>query len=121
MTLSAGEAESRLTGYVLARLRHIAEDEGFRVNEKKTRVQRRSRAQTVTGVVVNARPGAPRRLARRVRAILHRAKTEGRAAQNRERRKDFDAWLRGTIAYIGMLNERQAAPLRAAYEAVKGR
>ena len=44
-------------GYLLARVRHIVSDEGFQVNESKTRVLRRNTAQTVTGVVVNSRPG----------------------------------------------------------------
>ena len=38
----------------------IARDEGFRVNAAKTRVMGRGRRQTVTGVVVNARPNVPR-------------------------------------------------------------
>ena len=44
-------------GYLLARVRHIAQDEGFAVNENKTRVLRQSTRQLVTGVVVNDRPG----------------------------------------------------------------
>ena len=57
------EAEpEKMTGYLLARIRHIAQDEGFVVNEKKTRVLKRSSAMAVTGIIVNRRPGrtAPR-------------------------------------------------------------
>ena len=54
------ELESRV-GYLMARVRHIAQDEGFAVNEAKSRVLRRNTAQVVTGLVVNDRPGvAPR-------------------------------------------------------------
>ena len=43
LTFSAdGEAAAKV-GYLLARIRHIAQDEGFAVNEKKTRVQRRNK------------------------------------------------------------------------------
>ena len=38
----------------------IAAAEGFRVNAAKTRVMGRGRRQTVTGIVVNARPNVPR-------------------------------------------------------------
>ena len=114
LTFSADGEATRKIGYLLARVRHIAQDEGFTVNESKTRVLRRSARQTVTGVVVNDRPGVPRRQVRRLRAILHRAKSEGLAAQNRENRPNFEAWLRGMIAYIGMVNEKQARPLREA-------
>ncbi len=49
----------------------------------------------VTGLVVNDRPGVPRDEVRRLRAILHRARTEGLESQNRENLPDFLAWLRG--------------------------
>lgn len=114
---TTGEASDR-TGYLLARLRHIAQDEGFAVNEKKTRIQRRNTRQSVTGLVVNDRLGVPRDTVRRIRAILHRAKREGLAAQNHENRPNFEPWLRGMIAYISMANPRQGARLLADYQQV---
>lgn len=116
LTLAASGEPAAKTGYMLARLRHIADDEGFAVNEKKTRVQRRNSRQSVTGVVVNHRTSAPRPLIRRLRAILHRAKREGLARQNRENLHHFDSWLLGMIAYVSMLNPEQGGRLRAAYE-----
>ena len=107
-------------GYLLARVRHIAQDEGFAVNEKKTRVLRPSTAQTVTGVVVNERPGVPRDVVRRMRAILHRAKQEGLAAQNRKNHPNFEMWVRGMVAYVSMVNPKQGEPLKKALEAVGG-
>jgi hypothetical protein len=112
-----GEAAAK-TGYLLARVRHISQDEGFAVNEKKTRVQRQNSAQSVTGVVVNERPGVPRAAVRRLRAILHRAKREGLAAQNRTAQPHFEASIRGMIAYIHMVNPRQAEPLARALAAL---
>ena len=41
-------------------MRHIAQDEGFAVNEKKTRVLRRNAQQNVTGIVVNDKIGVRR-------------------------------------------------------------
>ena len=103
-------------GYMLARVRHIAGDEGFAVNHAKTRVLRPSTRQLVTGVVVNDRPGVDRNTVRRLRAILHRAKSEGLEAQNREKIPHFRAWVGGMIAYVHMVNPRQAKPLREAFE-----
>ncbi len=94
-------------GYLLARLRHIAQDEGFAVNERKTRILKRAARQEVTGVVVNKRPGVPRPLYKRLRAILHRAKHEGLAAQNHQNLPHFEAWLKGMIAYVSMVNPKQ--------------
>lgn len=121
LTFSAAGSATDQTAYLLARVRHIAAAEGFAVHEGKTRVQRPHQAQTVTGVVVNQRPAAPRELVRRLRAILHRAQSQGLAAQNREGRADYAAWLRGMIAYVQMLNPRQGARLKQAFDALPSR
>ncbi|MHB1560150.1 MAG: reverse transcriptase domain-containing protein [Isosphaeraceae bacterium] len=117
----SGEAnfEGRV-GYLMARVRHIAEAEGFRVNESKTRVQRRNTAQTVTGLVVNDRPGVARSEVRRIRAILHRARVEGLDRQNRANLPDFRAWLVGKIAFIRMARPEVGDRLLAELRAIEG-
>jgi retron-type reverse transcriptase len=117
-TFSASGEAAEKVGYLLARIRHITQDEGFAVNERKTRVLRQNAAQTVTGIVVNRRPGVPRKLARRLRSILHHAKREGLAAQNRDRHPNFEAWVHGMVAYISMVNPDQGRPLQEALAAV---
>lgn len=102
LSFSGDAALADRVGYLMARVRHIAQDEGFAVNEKKSRVLRRNAAQRVTGLVVNDRPGVSRKEVRRLRAILHRARHEGLEKQNRENRPNFLAWLRGKIAYVSM-------------------
>jgi RNA-directed DNA polymerase len=111
MTFSGkGEALNQV-GYLLARVRHVIEEEGFRLNDKKTRVLKRSTAQTVTGVVVNERPGISRKEVKRIRAILHNAKKYGLESQNRDDHPDFEAWLSGMIAYISMVSPEQGRAL----------
>ena len=102
LTFSGDEGFEGRVGYLMAGVRHIAQDEGFAVNESKTRVQRRNAAQMVTGLVVNDRPGVRRDEVRRLRAILHRARTEGLDRQNRDNLPDFRAWLLGKIAFVRM-------------------
>jgi RNA-directed DNA polymerase len=114
ITFSAPKEFAAKVGYLLARVRHIAQDEGFAVNGKKTRVKRTNARQTVTGLVVNAKPGVPRKMVRRLRAILHRARTEGLEAQNRQRLPHFRAWLTGMIAYVAMVRPEAGAKLRQA-------
>jgi retron-type reverse transcriptase len=121
LTFSGGPEANARVGYLLARVRHIAQDEGFGVNEAKSRVQRRNTAQEVTGLVVNDRVGVGRREVRRLRAILHRARAEGLDAQNREGRPHFRAWLQGMIAYVAMVRPDAGAKLRAEYLALVGR
>jgi retron-type reverse transcriptase len=120
LSFSADGEVAQKIGYLLARIRHIAQDEGFAVNESKTRMLRQSARQLVTGIVVNDRPGISRKTVRRLRAILHRAKTEGLAAQNRHGHPNFDGWVRGMIAYISMVNPQQAKPLAEAMAALDG-
>lgn len=102
LTFSGNEEFQERTGYLLARIRHIAQDEGFAVNEAKSRILRRNTSQEVTGLVVNERPKVPRKTVRRLRAILHGARKTGLAAQNREGRTHFHSWLRGMISFVAM-------------------
>ena len=100
-------------GYVLARMRHIVQDEGFELNHAKTRIQRRSQRQSVTGVVVNDRMSVPRDTIRQIRAILHNAKSTGLEAQNRDQRPHFRDWLTGMIGWIQMVNAEQGSQLQS--------
>ena len=92
-------------------------NEGFVVNEAKTRVMRRGGRQEVTGVTVNRKANVSRKERRRLRALLHNAKKTGLAAQNRTKHPRFREHLRGRIAWIGMLDAAQGAKLRAMLDA----
>jgi retron-type reverse transcriptase len=116
LTFSGGPGLNAKVGYLMARVRHLAEEEGFTVNAQKSRVQRRNQAQVVTGLVVNDRPGVARKEVRRLRAILHRARTEGLEQQNRDGRPNFRTWLEGKIAYVSMVRPDVGAKLRLALE-----
>jgi hypothetical protein len=118
VTFSGDAEQEPRIGYLMARVRHIAADEGFAVNEKKTRVLRSHTAQRVTGLVVNDRPGVVRKEVRRLRAILHRAKTEGLDRQNRAARPNFRGWLQGKIAYVSMARPEIGAKLKAELQVV---
>jgi RNA-directed DNA polymerase len=112
LTFSTSGAAADKTALIIGRLRHIVGAEHFTVNEDKTRVQRPNMAQSVTGIVVNQRPNAPRALRRKLRAILHQAKTTGIESQNRTKHAHFTGWVRGMIAYVKMTNPHQGQKLR---------
>jgi len=107
LTFSAGELHARKYTKLLGATRRVIEDEGFRVNAKKGRIQRRGGRQDVTGIVVNDKPGLPRSEVRRLRAILHRAKLTGLAAQNRDNHPSFRAHLEGKLAYLAMVDRQK--------------
>lgn len=118
LSFSGDAAAAARLSLLFARVRAIVRDEGFLVNEAKGRVQHAARRQSVTGIVVNDQLGLPRDELRRLRAILHAAKQTGLAAQNRDGRDDFAAWLLGKISYVSMIDPKKGAALRAAYDAV---
>ena len=120
ITWSAADSSDIAVGYVLARIRHIAEDEGFELNHAKTRVQRRSQQQSVTGVVVNDQLGVARESVRTIRAILHNAERTGLAEQNRNQHPQFESWLTGMIGWISMVNPEQGQKLRQHFDKVRG-
>ena len=84
-------------------VQRIVFDEGFRINDAKTRVMTQRGAQRVTGVIVNRQMGLSRQERRRLRAALHRqAKTPDPKAGK---------VLDGKLAYLSMLNPQQAERL----------
>ncbi|WP_143544170.1 reverse transcriptase family protein [Rhodopirellula sp. MGV] len=113
LTLSGGQDLANRIGYTIAKIRHISEDEGFRVKPSKTRVLRQNTAQKVTSLVVNSKPGVGRKKLRQLRAILHNASQTGLQAQNRNSHPNFRASLEGMIAYIGMTHPEKASELKA--------
>jgi retron-type reverse transcriptase len=120
LTFSAPPGKRGELGRLHAMVRHALEDEGFALNPKKGRVQSVANRQTVTGIVVNQKPGVPRQEVRRLRAILHQAKKTGLKAQNRENHPHFEAWLRGKLAYLFMVDPAKGGPMLKALDALTG-
>lgn len=99
-------------------LTSLIEENGFKVNRQKIRLQTRNRRQEVTGLVVNKYPNVPRKYVKRVRAILYAWKKYGResTAQNyfekharhkypdaSVHRPPFEKIVLGKIQFIGMV------------------
>jgi RNA-directed DNA polymerase len=120
LTFSAPPGKRGEIGRLMARVRHLVAEEGFTLNGKKGRVQRAGGRQMVTGVVVNAKPSLPREQVRRLRAILHGARKTGLAAQNREGRPHFEAWLRGNLAYLSMVDREKGAAMLRELDSLRG-
>ena len=82
----------------------IAREEGFRVNERKSRLVTRAGRQRVCGVVVNERTNVARHEYDRLKATLHNAAVRGPARENRAGVPDFRAHLLGRVAWVASLN-----------------
>lgn len=90
-------------------IRRIVRDEGFRINETKTRVARAGARQRVTGVTVNEVAGLSRKERRRLRAEIHQHTACVRAGVPDD---DRGRSIAGKLAYLSMLNSNQARRLR---------
>ncbi len=65
---------------IIAVIRQAITSYGFRINEKKFRIQSTHRQQTVTGIVVNRKVNVDRKYIRNLRAILHHWDMKGLVA-----------------------------------------
>lgn len=106
-------------GKLLGAVRHVLCKANLEEHPDKTRVMRRSQRQEVTGLVVNQGPALPREVRKRLRAILHNAARHGLAAQNRDGRADFAAWLKGWVSYAAMAEPERAADWWTAWQAAQ--
>lgn len=70
---------------------------------------------------MNDKLSLPRTGVRRLRAILHGARRTGLEAQNREGHPHFAAWLRGTLAYLAMVDRERGAAMLRELDALEGR
>ena len=112
LTFSGGEPFKRGMKRFLVLVKEIIRDEAFRLHLRKMRFMRPGQRQQVTGVVVNEKVNVRREEFDRLKAILHNAAKTGLAAQNRDKRSDFRAYLLGRIAHVGNLNATRAERLR---------
>ena len=118
IVLSGGAHLARQADRIEARIGGFALDEGFALNQRKTRCVTRARRQQVANIVVNAIPNLPRDEFDRLKAQLHRCATRGPASQNRAGLPDWEQHLRGRVAWAEQLNPRKAQRLRRLLDAI---
>jgi retron-type reverse transcriptase len=97
----------------------IALEEGFRVNTRKTRMMRAGTRQQVTGIVVNRHPNVSRQEFDTLKATLSNCVRHGPASQNRDGRPDYQAYLRGKVAYVAMVNPARGQRLKRLMDKVR--
>ena len=88
---------------VISAVSRICREEGFEVNNRKTRIMRAPNRQLVTGLLVNDGVRLTRNDLRRIRAFLHRCEIRGLDTVSAELGKDAQAVAHGYFAYIFMI------------------
>ena len=93
-------------------------DAGFTIRARKSVVMPRSRQQKLAGVILNEKPNNDRREYKQLRAILHNCVRFGPESQNHDGHIDFQAHLRGRIAWTKSLNENRGNKLEQMFELI---
>lgn len=119
LAFSGGDELLRRESALRLAVGSIVRDEGFRVNERKSRLMTNAGRQKLCGIVVNARPNLARDEYDALKAVLHNAARTGPAVQNRAGHPDFAAHVRGRVAWVASLNPERGARLLERYERVK--
>ena len=96
----------------------IVSEEGFALNEAKTRIMVRSARQRVTGVVVNAHCNIGRAEFDALKAMLHNCARFGPDGQNRTGVADFRRYLDGRVAWVEQVNPARGTRLRGIFEKI---
>ncbi len=92
---------------LMAQVRFVTKEQGFKINENKTRILRRGRQQEVTGIVVNDKISIDRKTLRRFRAVLHQAENNGLEGLNWGNSPDIIASLQGYANFVFMVDKEK--------------
>ena len=117
MTFSSMHSVYGTDSLFLKEFRKVVASYGFRVNEEKTRLQKKGDRQEVTGIIVSDKTNVSRKYLKTLRAELFRMEMHGFT-------KDRYRSVRGKIAFVGMVRG-QGDPLycrlRTRVMSIKGR
>ena len=118
LSFSGDDAFAARAQSFAAAVRAIVRDEGFAINDAKTRAMGAHERQQVTGIVVNAHVNVRREDYDRLKATLFNCVRNGAVAENRAALPHFRAHLDGRVAWVEQLDFARGAKLRAMFDAV---
>jgi retron-type reverse transcriptase len=118
LIFSGGHSLARTSKRLATLVAVIANDEGFTLNHRKTRMMRAGVRQQVTGVVVNAKPNLRRADYDRLKAILTNCIRQGPISQNREKLPRFREHLAGKIAHLASIHPARGEKLRGLFNRI---
>ncbi|MFH2093393.1 MAG: retron St85 family RNA-directed DNA polymerase [Pseudomonadota bacterium] len=122
MTFSSNNTDLKM---LIPFLKKIINDEGFEVNESKTRILRNSGRQKIAGIVVNEKINIEKKEIKKIRAILHNCRNKDmeieikKWAEKEKGLKNFQMCLAeqfkssmcGKLNYIKMVNPKAGQTL----------
>lgn len=108
LTFSTTVKNPRISN-ILKNTYSIVKYEGFKINEKKTRVLRNSSQQEVTGIVVNEKLNIDRKTLKRFRATLHQIEINGLNNVSWGNTNNIMASIKGFANFVAMVNPEKGA------------
>ncbi len=115
----SGSAELiRLAPFLQGLVGAVANEEGFRINHRKTRLKTQAQCQRLAGIVINEKPNPPRREYDQLRATLFNCIRYGPDSQNRQGLTVYKSHLAGRIAYVSWLNPSKGERLKALWKRI---
>ena len=97
----------------------IIHNEGFQLQQRKTRIRSQAQAQTACGIIVNQHINIPRREFDNFKALLYNCTRYGSASQNHNKHPDFKAHIQGRLAWFERINPEKSRKLRALFEKIQ--
>jgi RNA-directed DNA polymerase len=107
--LFGGSVLEFASGTVISFVRKVVVEEGFKLNEAKTRVMGRHQAQEVTGFITNERLQVPRHLRRKLRQIAYHISTFGlddHLRMTNELRANYISHILGLASHVLHVNPK---------------
>lgn len=111
----SSKSEPENIGKVLGLVNRIAKEEGFQTSEKKTRIMRAPRRQSITNLVVSDKISLNKSAIKNYRAFFHKCDTIGVKEYSKQIDRDALAVARGYIAFMHMVDPDLANKYRAKY------
>ena len=105
MTFSSNHSVYAKDGAFFQELENIVSSSGFKINEKKTRLQKKGSRQEVTGLIVGEKVNTYRQFYKNLRAAVFHAETNGCTP------KEFNN-IMGRISYLAMVKGPDAPTVK---------
>ena len=116
LAFSSDVNSRQVNGRLIHWAKEVIRDEGFRINERKTRVVSQAARQKITGIVVNEGLNIERKEFDNLKATLHNCMKKGTASQNRVGHHDFKLHLQGRISAVAYLNKNKGRKLQLMFD-----
>lgn len=104
MTFSANGDNLKNIGKLLKYIQKIINEEGLKINTKKTKILRKSTSQEVTGIIVNKKMNVDKKTLKNFRATLYQIEQNGIDGKSWNNSKDLIGAITGYANFVNSVN-----------------